>query len=122
MARQRQQTGQLIEEHDRWSARWREDVKQPDGSVKRVRRWDVIAPRKGITRRMAEKILADRLREINGQAVDTSPIDHWLKAIGVELCDSCRGRLLAALQAKQNFTPDGTRPAAHASLSPRRSI
>jgi hypothetical protein len=39
------QTGQLINGGDRWEARWREDPPAPDGGVKRIRQWDLIAPK-----------------------------------------------------------------------------
>lgn len=65
MARRRFQRGQLAREADRWVGRWREDVEMPDGTIKRVRRWDVIAPAKGCTKPMAERKLAERLAHVN---------------------------------------------------------
>jgi integrase len=65
MARRRFQRGQLTRDGERWVGRWREDVELPDGTVKRVRRWDVIAPTKGVTKPMAERLLAERLNEVN---------------------------------------------------------
>jgi hypothetical protein len=44
MARRRYQKGQLLDDGDRWMARWREDVIDPlTGKVKRVRKSDVLA-------------------------------------------------------------------------------
>ena len=57
----RYQNGQLIDDGERWCARWREDLTQANGSVRRVRRWEVLALKKGITRRGAERLLAERL-------------------------------------------------------------
>ena len=78
------------------AARWREDVPQADGTVKR----DVIAPKKGVTRQMAEKILADHLNSrINGEPREATIAARWLDAVGVELCDSCRHRMTAGIAA-----------------------
>ncbi len=54
VARRRYQTGSLKDEGWRWTARWREDVVQADGTVKRVRKWDVVGLKKDFpTKRLA---------------------------------------------------------------------
>ncbi len=84
------QAGQLIEERDRWCARWRVDVVQPNGTTKRVRRWDVLAPKQGVTRRMAERLLAERVSVSN--RTDYKPLgapaarfadfaDRWIESV-----------------------------------------
>lgn len=66
-ARRRYQKGQLIDDGDRWSYRWREDVIDAHTqTIKRVRKWDVLASKKECpTRRLAQRKLDDKLREIN---------------------------------------------------------
>jgi hypothetical protein len=97
--RRRHQRGSLIDDGDRWIARWREDVRLPNGTVKRVRRKDVIASKKGFpTRRMAQRKLDELLRSVNEGSRVVLPSD--LRAVEVVLCDACRERLLAALQDK----------------------
>jgi hypothetical protein len=65
--------------------------------VKRVRKWDVIAPKEGVSRSMAEQILSDHLGKINWETRDAAIVARWLHTVGVKLCDSCQRRLLAAL-------------------------
>jgi hypothetical protein len=97
--RRRYQRGYLVDDGDRWIARWREDVRQPDGTVKRVRKKDVIASKKEFpTRQMAQRKLDELLRGVNQGSRVVLPLD--LRAIEVVLCYACRERLLAALQAK----------------------
>ncbi len=97
--RRRHQRGSLIDDGDRWIARWREDVRLPDGTVKRVRRKDAIASKKEYpTRRMAQRKLDELLRSVNEGSRMVLPLD--LRAVEVVLCYACRERLLAALQAK----------------------
>jgi integrase len=65
MSSRRYQKGQLIEEKDRWLARYREDVIQ-GGELKRVRRTEVLASKKECpTKRLAQRKLDDLLRDIN---------------------------------------------------------
>lgn len=106
MAQRRYQTGQLIDDGDRWLARWREDVILPPGTpvrkgdkvlpdssiVRRPRTTQVLASKKECpTRRLAQRKLDDRLREINSE--DYRPTtaetfgdfaDRWLKAVLVQ--------------------------------------
>jgi integrase len=65
LARRRYQNGQLINDGDRWIGRWREDVRMPDDTVKRVRRKEVLASTADTTKRMAQRILSERLAGIN---------------------------------------------------------
>jgi len=44
-----------------WVLRWREDVLQPDGSVKRIQRAESLGPTSRITRQQARAILQDRV-------------------------------------------------------------
>lgn len=98
--RPRYQRGSLIDDGDRWVARWREDVSLPNGTVKRVRRKDVIAWKSECpTRPMAQRKLDELLREANGKP-QAAVLPANLRAVEVALCDSCRERLLAALQDK----------------------
>jgi hypothetical protein len=97
--RRRHQHGSLVDDGDRWIARWREDVRLPNGTVKRVRRKDVIASKKEFpTREMAQRKLDELLRGINKGSRVVIPSD--LCAVEVVLCDACRERFLVALQAK----------------------
>ncbi|HEV2322203.1 MAG TPA: tyrosine-type recombinase/integrase [Gammaproteobacteria bacterium] len=54
-----------MREPDRWVGRWREDVELGDGTIKRVRRWEVLAPARGVTKPMAQRLLEKRLAEVN---------------------------------------------------------
>lgn len=66
LSRRRYQTGQLIDDKDRWCARWREDVLQPDGKVKRIRKWDVLATKRSCpNKRQAQRLLEEKLRLVN---------------------------------------------------------
>ena len=66
VARRRFQTGALKDEGWRWTARWREDVVQPDGTVKRVRQWDVIGLKKDFpTKRLALRELERIVSPLN---------------------------------------------------------
>jgi len=120
-AGRRGQRGQVIEEYDRWCGRWREEEVLPSGTplrkgdtilpsgevLHRKRKWDVLAPRQGVTRQMAEQMLADRINGINGDFTAVTPVLQWLENLGVKLCDDCRGRLVAAIRSK----PGAGRPA-----------
>ncbi len=69
MARCRYQDGYLFirgRKRKMWVARWREDVIQPDGSVQRVLRSEVLGPVSEIaTRRAARLLLLNRIALIN---------------------------------------------------------
>lgn len=98
--RPRYQRGSLMDDGDRWIARWREDVRLPNETVERVRRKDVIASKRECPiLPMAQRRLDELLREVNGKP-SSSVLPSDLRAIEVVLCDACRERLLAALQAK----------------------
>jgi integrase len=94
ITRRRYQAGQLIEEHDRWSARWREDVLQADGTVKRVRRWDVLAM-KPCAKREAMRLLGEKMREVNNpgrKPTSTETFarfaDRWMATVMIHHGDS----------------------------------
>lgn len=97
MARPRYQRGQLIDDGDRWLARWREDsIEQQTGNAKRIHKKKVLASKKECpNKQMAQSKLDDLLHGINSESL-VLPSD--LRTIEVVLCDSCRGRLIAALQ------------------------
>jgi integrase len=66
MARRRYQRGQLIRSGDNWLGRWREDVADDTGAVKRVHKKEVIGTVEDFpTKRLAERELARRLEPIN---------------------------------------------------------
>src|SRR5271156_2303021 len=48
-----------------WVFRWREDVRQPDGSLKRIQRAETLGPVRGIPRQQAQKVLDERLGPLN---------------------------------------------------------
>lgn len=92
MSRRRYQTGQLIDDGDRWVARWREDVLDPlSGNVKRIRKSAVLASKKECpTRRLAQRKLDGRLREVNSEDYKPATAEsfgafatRWLKTIMV---------------------------------------
>jgi ribosome modulation factor len=99
MARPRYQRGQLIEGGVNWLGRWREDVADDTGAVKRVHKKEVIASKKECpTKQMARRKLNDLLRKVNGESLGLSPDLHTIEVV---LCNSCRERLIAALQANE---------------------
>jgi integrase len=64
MARPRYQEGSLVVRGKRrkmWVIRWRQNVLQTDGSVKRMQRAETLGPVRNITRQMARSILNQRL-------------------------------------------------------------
>src|SRR5258708_27394952 len=68
MARPRYQEGSLVIRGKRrrvWLIRWRENVLQTNGSVKRVQRAETLGPVRNITRQMARSILNQRLETEN---------------------------------------------------------
>lgn len=66
MARRRFQRGQLLRSGDNWLGRWREDVADDTGAVKRVHKKEVIGTVEEFpTKRLAERELARRLEPIN---------------------------------------------------------
>lgn len=119
MKRQRYQRGQIYldpdpggdRRRDRWCGRWREDQVLPRGTplrkgdtllpsgevLHRTRRWDVLAPREGVTREMAQKILDARMRG-DDETQAAAPALQWLDNLGVKLCGSCRQRFVDALR------------------------
>lgn len=68
MTRPRYQEGCLWTRGKRrkmWVVRWRENVLQPDGSVKRVQRAETLGPVSKITRQQARAFLQDKAATIN---------------------------------------------------------
>src|SRR5262249_19146984 len=68
MTRPRYQEGSLVVRGKKrrvWVIRWRENVLQPDGSVKRVQRAETLGPVRDVTRQIARSILNQRLRTEN---------------------------------------------------------
>lgn len=63
-ARRRYQKGQLLEEHDRWSYRWREYYIDANGKEQAKRKRDVLCM-KPCTKREASRLLAEKMQEIN---------------------------------------------------------
>src|SRR5215472_10025231 len=77
LARRRYQNGQLIKDGDRWVGRWREDVRLPDDTIKRVRRKEILASTADTTKRMAQRLLDDRLRDINSPDYRPAPAENF---------------------------------------------
>ena len=68
MTRPRYQEGSLVVCGKRrrvWVIRWRENVLQPDGSVKRLQRAETLGPVRNITRQLARSILNQKFRTEN---------------------------------------------------------
>lgn len=64
MARPRYQQGSLVVRGKRrkvWFLRWREDVLQPDGTVRRIQRAETLGPISQITRQNARGVLQERV-------------------------------------------------------------
>jgi integrase len=57
-----------------WAAKWREDVKLPDGTVRRIQKGEVLGTLKEYkTRRLAERALEQRLAEVNSLTYQPKP-------------------------------------------------
>lgn len=91
VARRRFQRGELFEDHGRWVGRWREDVRLANDQVKRVRRQEILAMCSDTTKRMAQRLLEERLRTVNRE--DYRPewvgrfavfADRWEKTVMLE--------------------------------------
>jgi integrase-like protein len=68
IARRRYQRGSLTKESDRWLGRWREDVADDTGAVRRVRRKQLIGTTADFpTKRLAMRELERRLDSINSE-------------------------------------------------------
>lgn len=78
MARRRFQRGSLWQDGDRWKARWREDVRLPNGRDKRVYREQILVSVKDCpTKRLARRVLEDRLKEINSLTYRPVPAETF---------------------------------------------
>ena len=77
MARKRYQRGQLFlkgKKQKLWVGRWREDTIRPDGSMHRARRSEVLGTLKEYpTRRLAERVMEQRLSETRINALNYKP-------------------------------------------------
>jgi len=74
MARRRFQRGHLRLRGDKWVGMWREDVLLPDGTVKRVRKSEIIGTRQDYkTKHLATRGLTDRLKTINSLTYKPRP-------------------------------------------------
>ena len=77
MARRRYQRGHLFlrgKGRKVWIGKWREDVIQQDGSVHRVRKSEILGTLKEYrTRRLAERVLEQRLAEVNSLTYKPRP-------------------------------------------------
>jgi len=68
VARRRYQMGSLAVRGKRrkvWVARWREDVKKPDGTLGRIRRAEVLGNKNELSKREALRIMDSKLKPIN---------------------------------------------------------
>src|SRR5260370_40846016 len=68
MTRPRYQEGCLWTRGKRrklWVVRWRENVLEPDGSVRRIRRAETLGPVSKITRQQARAVLQNKVAKIN---------------------------------------------------------
>src|SRR5262249_25876267 len=77
MARKRYQRGCLRlrgKKEKQWVAMWREDVIETDGSVRRVRRSEILGSLKEYkTRRLAQRALEQRLTDVNSLTYKPRP-------------------------------------------------
>jgi integrase len=74
MARRRYQQGQLSAVKGSWIARWREDIINSNGEVRRVRRKETIGNMKEYpTKRLAQRELDRRLKEVNAEDYKPRP-------------------------------------------------
>jgi integrase len=77
MARKRFQTGSLLlrgKQTKKWVAKWREDVLQPNGVVRRVQRKEILGTLAEYkTKRLAERALMQRLAEVNSATYKPRP-------------------------------------------------
>ena len=79
MARRRYQKGSLVPNrgiptNGLWKGRWREDVMQPDGTIKRPYKWEVLGIiRDYPTRKLALRALEARLSTINSPTYRARP-------------------------------------------------
>lgn len=84
-----------------------EKVASPSDLIRRVRRWDVLSKKKFPTKRFAQRELDRIIAQSNGGHPATVSVSNpieippGLSRIDVELCDLCRERLIAAVQANQ---------------------
>src|SRR5690349_12164033 len=82
MKRHRRQRGSLWKSRGQWYLRFRDDELQPDGSIKRVQRAEMLAPVEGETRSKQSRILLDMVKErmlkINGPEDRPTACDRLL--------------------------------------------
>ena len=89
MARRRYQRGQLSSIEGNWIARWREDIIDSNGEVRRVRRKETIGTVKEYpTKRLAQRELDRRLKDVNGENYRPRPqatfaefAERWMDSV-----------------------------------------
>ena len=92
MARRRYQKGSLLPKtglpkDGRWIGRWREDVIQPDGTIKRRYMWEILGTTRDYpTRKLALRALEARLSTINSPTYRARPT-----ATFAEFCEPVGG-------------------------------
>jgi hypothetical protein len=78
MARRRFQRGSLIlrgTKEKKWVAKWREDVIESSGRVRRVQRREVIGTKEDYpTRKLAQRALDQRLSDVNSLTYRARPM------------------------------------------------
>lgn len=73
MKRAREQQGNLMKSRGRWYLRFREDERQPDGTIKRVQKVEFLAPATGETRAKDSRALL-RLRDERMAVINSAVI------------------------------------------------
>src|SRR5438445_9791727 len=85
VARRRYQIGSLAVRGKRrkvWVARWREDIKNPDGTLGRIRRAEVLGNVSELSKREALRIMESKLKPINEgrhRPVSTITLEQFIR-------------------------------------------
>lgn len=85
VARFRHQSGSLVVRGKRrkvWVARWREDVKKPDGTLARIWRAEVLGAKSELSKREALRIMESKLKPINDgrhRPVSTLTLEQFIR-------------------------------------------
>jgi hypothetical protein len=85
VARRRYQSGNLAVRGKRrkvWVARWREDVRRPDGTLGRIRRAEVLGKTSELSKREALRIMESKLKPINEgrhRPVSTMTLEQFIQ-------------------------------------------
>jgi integrase len=109
MARRRYQKGRVFlrgKKNPVWVRRWREDVIQQDGTIRRVERSEVLATKRELpTKHLAERVLEERMGRINSpgyRPVRMATVEEFSKRWTAEVLSQYKPSTIRAANSHLN--------------------